>query len=146
MASRSLRRMVCQFNRVAALMQAILYVLVFLVELVVGARVRGKNARQWSLLIGSCILYLTWTKWFFLVLLASIAMNYLLGQWVRRKPTGLVLWLSVVLNLSLLATFKYLPELRPDLPFPAAQAFTHLALPLGMSFWTFQAMSYLFRS
>ena len=125
-------------------MQVILYVLVFLAELVVGATVRGKNARQWSLLVGSCIVYLTWTQWFFLVLLASIAMNYLLGQWVRRKPTGLVLWLSVVLNLSLLATFKYLPELRPDLPFPAAQAFTHLALPLGMSFWTFQAMSYLF--
>jgi len=42
-------------------MQVILYVLVFLAELVVGATVRGKNARQWSLLVGSCIVYLTWT-------------------------------------------------------------------------------------
>ena len=71
-------------------------------------------------------------------------MNYLVGEWLRRKPTGLALTVGVLLNLTLLGTFKYLPEAAVRLPFASLQAFAHLAMPLGISFWTFQAMSYLF--
>ena len=48
------------------------------------------------------------------------------------------------MNLLLLGTFKYLPPVTVQLPFSSLQQFAHLALPLGISFWTFQAMSYLF--
>ena len=51
---------------------------------------------------------------------------------------------AILFNLALLATFKYLPEVSVPLPFSSLQRFSHLALPLGISFWTFQAMSYLF--
>jgi alginate O-acetyltransferase complex protein AlgI len=51
---------------------------------------------------------------------------------------------GILLNLALLSTFKYLPEAAVHLPFSSLQRFAHLALPLGISFWTFQAMSYLF--
>ena len=71
-------------------------------------------------------------------------MNYLVGEWIRRKPSGVTLSIGIFLNLALLSTFKYLPEAAVHLPFSSLQRFAHLAMPLGISFWTFQAMSYLF--
>ena len=71
-------------------------------------------------------------------------MNYLVGEWIRRKRSGLTLSVGILLNLALLSTFKYLPEATVHLPLSSLQRFAHLALPLGISFWTFQAMSYLF--
>ena len=108
------------------------------------ATVRLRSIRQASLLIASGVLYLTWGVWFAGVLLASIVMNYLVGEWIRRKNSGVTLSIGIFLNLVLLSTFKYLPEAAVHLPFSSLQRFAHLALPLGISFWTFQAMSYLF--
>ncbi len=100
--------------------------------------------RQAILLISSYVLYLSWGGWFAAVLLASTTMNFLLGEWLRRRPTRLTLTIGILLNLALLGGFKYLPEVAVSLPLPSLQRFAHLALPLGISFWTFQAMSYLF--
>jgi alginate O-acetyltransferase complex protein AlgI len=111
---------------------------------VVCARVRSRGVRQPVLLIGSYALYLTWGTWFAAVLLVSTVMNFLLGKWLQRKPSPLVLSAGMVLNLALLGSFKYLPEIAGDIPLTSLQRFSHLALPLGISFWTFQAMSYLF--
>jgi alginate O-acetyltransferase complex protein AlgI len=71
-------------------------------------------------------------------------MNYLVGRWLRKKPAWPALTVGILLNMVLLASFKYLPEVALGLPFSSLQSFVHLALPLGLSFWTFQAMSYLF--
>ena len=132
------------FNRIATLLQRTLYVLAFAVAVAIFARVRAYKTRQLALLTASYALYLTWTKWFAVVLLGSTVINYLLGRWLRRRPSWPLLTLGVLLNLGLLCSFKYLPELAIELPFSALQPFAHLALPLGLSFWTFQAMSYLF--
>ena len=126
------------------MLQAILYVSVFLVEVAVFATVRSRGVRQAALLAGSYALYLTWGAWFAAVLIASTVMNYLLGVWVRRKPYWPALSVGILLNLGLLSSFKYLPEYAATIPFSSLQRFAHLALPLGISFWTFQAMSYLF--
>jgi alginate O-acetyltransferase complex protein AlgI len=125
-----------------ALFQSIAYVLIFFVCAIALARVSVRSLRQSVLLLASIFLYLTWTRWFAAVLFLSILMNFLLGKWLRRNPSAAPLWTGIVLNLGLLAAFKYLPEL--SLPFSSLRAFTHLALPLGISFWTFQALSYLF--
>jgi len=126
------------------LLQPILYILVFSAELVVFRKFRSVAVRQAALVAGSYVLYYTWSRWFFAVLLASTVMNHLLGEWVRRRPYWPALTSGIVLNLILLGTFKYLPPVAIVLPFASLQRFAHLALPLGMSFWTFQAMSYLF--
>jgi alginate O-acetyltransferase complex protein AlgI len=126
------------------LARAILYVLIFLIELAIFAKFRSVKVRQACLLTGSCALYLSWGIWFGAVLLASIVMNYLLGAWIRRTPSALILWTGILLNLLVLTTFKYLPGVAIPLPFSSLQKLAHLALPLGISFWTFQAMSYLF--
>jgi len=125
------------------LLRGILYALVFLFCVVVFAKVRSRAVRQPVLLIGCYALYLTWGAWFAVVLLTSTLMNFLLGKWLQRKPSGLVLSGGIFLNLALLGSFKYLPEIAASVPL-SLQKFSHLALPLGISFWTFQAMSYLF--
>ena len=127
-----------------ALVRIVSYALVFVFCVVVLATVRSRPVRQATLLIASYALYLSWGPWFGAVLLASTIMNYLVGEWLRRKHSGLALSVGILLNLALLSTFKYLPEAAVHLPFSSLQQFAHLAMPLGISFWTFQAMSYLF--
>src|ERR1017187_435152 len=126
------------------LVRGILYILIFLAVVAIFAKFRSPKVRQSALLVASCALYLSWGLWFGAVLLASIVMNYLVGAWIRRQPTAPALSTGLVLNLALLSVFKYLPGIAIALPLSSLQKFGHLALPLGISFWTFQAMSYLF--
>jgi D-alanyl-lipoteichoic acid acyltransferase DltB (MBOAT superfamily) len=129
---------------VSSLLQSLLYILVFVAELALLRKLSSVLARQLALLAGSYLLYLTWSRWFLAVLLVSTVANYFLGNWARRRPHWPALTSGILLNLVLLSTFKYLPPIAVALPFSSLQRFAHLALPLGMSFWTFQAISYLF--
>jgi alginate O-acetyltransferase complex protein AlgI len=126
------------------LFQGILYCLLFLLCVVIFAKVRSRIARQTVLLIASYALYVTWGPWFAAVLASSTVLNFLIGRWLQRRPSAAILSLGILLNLALLGSFKYLPEVAVHLPFSSLQRFSHLAQPLGLSFWTFQAMSYLF--
>lgn len=67
---------------------------------------------------------------------ASLA-DYLIGRGLAHftaAPTRRVLLgLSVTLNLGILASFKYLPAALPD---------WHWSLPLGLSFYCFQSLTY----
>ena len=124
--------------------QAVFYVVLFLVDLAVFAKIRSRNIRQTVLLLSSFALYLTWVPWFGGVLIASTIVNFLIGKWLRRHQYWLPLLLGIVFNLGLLSVFKYIPELATFVSSDALRRFSNLALPLGISFWTFQALSYLF--
>jgi alginate O-acetyltransferase complex protein AlgI len=124
--------------------QGILYVLLFLLCVVLLAKIRPRTVRQAILLLAGYALYFTWGAWSAAILFASTGMNFLVGRQLRRKPSGIVLALGIALNLALLASFKYLPEAAVHFPLSSLHTFSHLAVPLGLSFWTFQAMSYLF--
>ena len=122
----------------------VLYGLLFLICVIACARVRSRIFRQCLLVAVSFALYFTWGIWFAGILFSSIVLNFLLGKWLRRNPSGRILSIGIILNLALLGSFKYLPEIAVTLPLSSLGRFSHLALPLGISFWTFQAMSYLF--
>ena len=124
--------------------QGICYVLLFLMCVGLFATVRSRRVRQTFLLLASFALYLTWVPWFAGVLVASILVNFLIGKWLRRNPSWLPLVTGIVFNLGLLSVFKYVPELAIHTQLNALQSLSNLALPLGISFWTFQALSYLF--
>jgi len=108
------------------------------------AKIRSRSVRQSVLLIASFALYLTWVPWFAAILVTSILINFLVGKWLRRRPSGLPLTTGIVFNLALLGVFKYVPQLTLHMGPNPLQNLSRLALPLGISFWTFQAMSYLF--
>jgi len=90
------------------------------------------------------LLYLTWQPWFAAVLCTSIVVNFIVGRWLRSKPHWLPLSAGILFNLALLIAFKYFPQLTLHLLPSALQETAGIALPLGISFWTFQALSYLF--
>jgi len=120
------------------------YAAAFLLCLALFSKVRSHEVRQATLLTASYALYVSWGLWFAAVLITSTIVNFLVGRSLRRKQTGGTLFLGIVFNLLLLSTFKYLPEASVHLPFSSLHPLAHLAMPLGISFWTFQAMSYLF--
>ena len=102
------------------------------------------------LLLCSLFFYAWGEPKYVLLMLFSIMMDYALGLWLEREKTHggrprRVLALSVVLNLLLLGFFKY-----ADFFIGTVNALTgaelpllHLPLPIGISFYTFQAMSYI---
>ncbi|HKQ63018.1 MAG TPA: MBOAT family O-acyltransferase [Candidatus Polarisedimenticolaceae bacterium] len=97
--------------------------------------------RQAGVLAVSYAFYASWGLGFLAVLLLSTALNWFCGAALARRPTRGRLLAGVTLNLLLLAGFKLLPPLSaawaPDSPL------ARVLLPVGMSFWTFQALSYL---
>ena len=106
--------------------------------------IRSAGKRQFLLLIASYVFYASWGLSFLAILIASSLINYALGAMVRRHPSVGRLWIGIGTNLILLAVFKYLPHLASG---SAASSqgglLERLIMPVGISFWTFQALSYL---
>ncbi len=107
---------------------------------------RGQN---WFLLAASLFFYGWAEPVFVLVMLGSVLYNYLLGLWVaarmgRGRRTTLPVALAVAGNLSLLFVFKYLTFTLVNLRAAGLSApLVNVALPVGISFFTFQALSYV---
>ena len=126
------------------IVRALLYAVALLAGLIVMSKARSRTVRQMFLVFVSYGLYVTWGAWFLAVLVASTIINFLLGRWMMRRQSAAVLWVGLAFNLALLGAFKYLPGIAVTIPIASLERFAHIALPLGISFWTFQAMSYLF--
>jgi alginate O-acetyltransferase complex protein AlgI len=105
------------------------------------------------LLIASFVFYWWGEQWFIMVLLTSIAINYFSGLLIEkrknRKGNTAALFLGIAGNLLLLCFFKYSTFIIENInPLITAIGFNPMAkptihLPLGISFFTFQALSYL---
>src|SRR5208282_1743627 len=107
-------------------------------------RLRSVIARQWLYLAASWLFYFSWGGWLIVILLFSSVMNYALGEWLKKRITTGRLWTGILFNLTLLSVFKYLPLLGTVAPTGSPLAvLKRMIFPLGVSFWTFQALSYL---
>ena len=107
----------------------------------------GQNV---MLLIASLIFYAWGEPKYVLIMIASIIVNYALGLLVdkvrcRKVLSRLVIALTAVLNLSVLFIFKYLMFTVDNINSIASLNLSvpNIALPIGISFFTFQAMSYV---
>ena len=124
-----------------------LFLFLFLPVVLGGYYLLDRRWRNPFLLLASLIFYAWGTGDFVLKMIASILFNYLMALVMDRVKSQtwrrLALVVTVAGNLSLLFVYKYLDFfitnvnlLGFDLPLQ------HIALPLGISFFTFQAMSY----
>jgi alginate O-acetyltransferase complex protein AlgI len=105
----------------------------------------GLKTRQTLLLLASYFFYSNWGLGFLAVLIASSLLNFSIGSLLRRRPTVGYLWLGVITNVLLLGFFKYLPPVLSTGATGSWHDFaSHIIMPVGMSFWTFQGLSYLF--
>ena len=104
----------------------------------------AKNA---VLLIFSLLFYAWGEPFYVLLLIGSACVNYLLGLAMGRssKAKKLVLTLAVLVNLAALGVFKYAGLLVETLNQAASLSLPvpQIRLPIGISFYTFQAMSYV---
>ena len=109
--------------------------------------------RQTLLLIASYIFYASWDPRFLILIWISTIVDYITGFMIHRTdtPAGKRWWLitSVCANLGLLGFFKYanffissFQGLMNAVGFHADPVVLNIVLPLGISFYTFQTMSY----
>jgi len=114
--------------------------------MVVACGLPSNKARQILFLAASYVFYAYWGLGFLSILIVSSLLNYICGSVLRRKPTAARLWVGIALNVLPLAFFKYLPALLAMEPVDSWQydLARQIILPVGMSYWTFQALSYLF--
>lgn len=132
------------FNSVAF---AVFLPLVFALYWAGGRRLLWQNA---VLLIASYVFY-GWWDWRFLGLIAfTSATSYVSGLLIERRcRPRLVSTLNIIVNLGILAYFKYcnffISSLADALAFIGVPAHLHtlsVILPVGISFYTFQSLSY----
>lgn len=97
-----------------------------------------RKYRNLILFISSLFFYFVGEKQYTLILLFSCVFNYFYAKRIRDKKT---LWFGVVVNLSLLIYFKYTNFIVNDVL--GFNNLVNIVLPIGISFFTFQAISYL---
>jgi alginate O-acetyltransferase complex protein AlgI len=107
------------------------------------------------LVLAASYFFYGWWSWKFLCLLALITfLDYLYGFGVAsasKKKAKFFLWLSIINNLAILGIFKYYDFFAVQFAkgFEALGLHSNLvmlnvALPIGISFYTFHGMSYVF--
>ncbi|GAB0055921.1 hypothetical protein SIID45300_00220 [Candidatus Magnetaquicoccaceae bacterium FCR-1] len=112
----------------------------------------GRRAQNLFLLGVSYFFYGYVHPWFLYLIFASTVVDYLCGLTMARFPEKkrFVLWFSMVSNLTFLGYFKYfgffvenVAELLRLLGLPSFTNTLDIFLPVGISFYTFQSMSYI---
>ena len=102
------------------------------------------------LVFSSLFFYSWWNPIYLPIILISMIFNYGVGEvFSRDKFTKIskknVLWFAVLSNITLLGYFKYMDFFISNINYITGEniGLYHLALPLGISFFTFQQISYL---
>lgn len=108
-----------------------------------------KKGRNLFLLIASLVFYAWGEPKYVFLMIFSILVNYIFGRLMdknrgRQKRMKLLLVLSVVIDIGLLSVFKYTDFIITNVNaiFGSSFDLLNIALPIGISFYTFQAMSY----
>ncbi|HBL10548.1 MAG TPA: membrane-bound O-acyltransferase family protein [Cyanobacteria bacterium UBA11162] len=126
------------------------FILVYIVYLLFNRNYKIQNL---VLLIASYVFYGYWNLNFCLLLFVSTIVDFWLGKILHESQTHLkrkfLLILSIIFNLSILAFFKYfifieenIINLFNSLGMQLDPITFHIVLPVGISFYTFQKMTY----
>ena len=101
-----------------------------------------KNA---ILLIASLLFYSVGEPIYVILMVFSICMNYIFGLIVCKKNKKTVLIAAIIANVAILAVFKYTDFLIETVNSFSGMSIplTGIKLPIGISFFTFQALSYV---
>lgn len=102
-----------------------------------------REAKNLWLIAASLLFYAFSGLWYVLLLLFSVFCNYLAGLFVSGRKG--VLYVAVAVNLGVLGVFKYLTFLVRTVDQLPGVAITvpSIVLPVGISFFTFQGLSYV---
>lgn len=111
------------------------------------------RVRWFFLLLSSCVFYMAFVPAYILILATTITVDYFVGIYLEQsqgRKKKILLVLSLISNVGFLAFFKYfnffnanIADLAHFLHWNYSVAALQIALPIGLSFHTFQAMSYI---
>jgi alginate O-acetyltransferase complex protein AlgI len=123
---------------------SILFLFVFLPVILLVYFLVPKPAKNMVLLIGSCIFYAWGEPVYILLMLFSVAFNFVIGLDLERSQKNAVLCrrnliFGIAVDVFVLFYFKYTGFVFSIFHLP----FESIALPIGISFYTFQTMSYI---
>lgn len=132
---------------------SIVFLFLFLPVVLTAYFLVPRGARNVLLLAASLFFYAWGETTFVIVMLGSIGLNYGFGLWIDQargsKYARLPVVLGVLVNLELLALYKYSTFFIDNLNYvlgwfgAAPLLLEGRHLPIGISFFTFQAMSYI---
>ncbi len=123
----------------------------FLIVLVAAWLARGRVTRNSLLLVASYYFYAFWDYRFCGLLVLSTLVDFYIAKWMHQSDDAKVRWrlllISLTVNLGMLGYFKYcdffIQSARPLLQAIGLSGQTlGLILPVGISFFTFQTLSY----
>lgn len=126
-----------------------IFLCVYLPLVLLGYYICPKKGKNLFLLIVSLIFYAWGEPKYVFLMIFSILVNYVFGLLMdkhreNKKRLKLMLVISVIIDLGLLSVFKYTDFIITNINsvFGAGFDLLNIALPIGISFYTFQAMSY----
>lgn len=126
-----------------------IFLCVYLPLVLLGYYICPKKGRNLFLLIASLVFYAWGEPKYVFLMIFSILVNYIFGRLMdkhreNKKRLKPMLVLSVVIDIGLLSVFKYTDFIITNVNaiFGANFDLLNIALPIGISFYTFQAMSY----
>lgn len=131
---------------VVMIFSSLFFLVVFLPLLLVFYILLPNKCRNVVLLIASLIFYAFGEPRYVLIMLSSILFNYIMGLLIDKgKARKLLLVITVAGNIGVLSLFKYTDFIIGNLNnIPGVSIpLLGLALPIGISFYTFQTMSYV---
>ena len=129
------------------------FVAFFVVLLLLRSLMKSFSAEKWLLLIASWLFYMSWNPPFVLLLIFTSNLDFYVGRWLagtdNARTRRLLLTASLIANLGILAYFKYTNfffetwhGLLGSVGIQFDPFLLNVILPAGISFFTFQSMSY----
>ena len=125
---------------------SLVFTCIFLpVVLILHSVVRNRKVQNGLLLAASLLFYTYGEPVYILLMLVSTLLNYLFALLLGKWRSKLILALAVFVNLGLLGVFKYTGFVLTNVNdfFGLAIPVPAISLPIGISFFTFQALSYV---
>lgn len=104
-----------------------------------------KKYRNYILLLFSLFFYYMGEKWYVFLLLISCLLNYIWGIFISKKRKKFFLVIGLIINIGILFYYKYTNFFLENFAtiFNLNMGSLKIILPLGISFFTFQNISYL---
>ncbi len=113
-----------------------------------------RQVRVALLVAASFAFYSSWSQWLALIVFASATVDYFLALFLDRAPSPLsrklIVTSSIVMNVGLLAYFKYanfflqsLGAALNDVGASTSMPLLRIIAPIGISFYTFEAINYM---